>query len=150
MNIDDIFNKVSKAYETAWFLNEKSHDYAGDRISGVTIKKTYDLGRQLVDIVPVKENVWVVVDQPKNFRDYFACGGSSAWGRQGAGNAIKMREFYSCRLLRFVPESGSFFLEREIWKGGRLNKDAAKSEKQFAKFMESMKKDLPPLASEAV
>jgi len=144
----EIYERVSAIYATHFEFNLKLHDYKGDRISGIEVTRTYDLGREPIEIVQVSDTEYVVIDQPRNFKDYFAQGGSNAWGRNNAGVAIKMREFYSCH--RILVINGEMFIETQVWKGGRLNKDAEKSQKQLTKFIKSLtnrKSPLPVLAS---
>lgn len=141
----ELYERVEKAYATLWFLNDKKNDYDESKMEAV-VTKTHDLGRQPVEIVFVKENLYIVIDQPRNFRDYFGSSSSNAFGRSGCGTAIKMRNFYRCRILRFIPEKNSYFIEREIWSGGHLSKDAEKSVKQFNKFKaQFIGKDYPVL-----
>lgn len=135
----DLYARVEKAYANLWFLNQKEHEYEEGRMKhDQRVISTKDLGRQPVEIVRVKENVFLVIDQPRNFRDYFS-GPQNAWGVRGAATAIKMRNFYACRRLIFIADKG-WFLENAIWKGGHLSKDAEKSVKQFNKFKESVAK----------
>lgn len=144
----EIYERVAAIYATHYEFNTKVHDYKGDRISGIEITRTYDLGREPIEIVRVSDTEYVVIDQPRNFKDYFAQGGSNAWGRNNAGVAIKMREFYSCH--RILVINGEMFIETQVWSGGRLNKDAEKSQKQLTKFIKSLtdrKHPLPVLAS---
>lgn len=143
-----LYERVSAVYASHHEFNKKLHDYKGDRVSGIEVTRTYDLGREPIEIVRVSDSEYVVIDQPRNFKDYFAQGGSDAWGRNNAGVAIKMREFYSCH--RILVINGEMFIETEVWSGGRLNKDAEKSQKQLAKFLKSLtsrKAPLPVLSS---
>ena len=131
-----LYERVAKAYATAHQFNAKMHDYAGNRISGHTIERTYDLGREPIEIVALSDNEYLVIDQPRNFKDYFGFGGADAWRVAGAGTAIKMRKFYACRHLR-VDAEGKTTLETQTWSGGSLSKDAEKSEKQLAKYIKA-------------
>ena len=143
-----LYERVASVYATHFEFNTKLHDYKGDRISGIEVTRTYDLGREPLEIVRVSDSEYVVIDQPRNFKDYFAHGGSGAWGRNNAGVAIKMRSFYHCH--RILVINGEMFIETEVWSGGRLNKDAEKSQKQLTKFIKSLtdrKSPLPVLSS---
>ena len=143
-----LYERVAAVYATAHQFNEKANDYSGDRVSGIKVTRTYDLGREPIEIVRVSDSEYVVIDQPRNFKDYFANGGSNAFGRVDCSIAIKMRSFYSCH--RVLVINGEMFIETEVWSGGRLNKDAEKSQKQLAKFVKSLrdrKSPLPVLAS---
>jgi hypothetical protein len=144
----EIYERVSAIYATHFEFNLKLHDYKGDRISGIEVTRTYDLGRDPIEIVQVSDTEYVVIDQPRNFKDYFAQGGSNAYGRVDCSIAIKMRSFYHCH--RVLVINGEMFIETGVWSGGRLNKDAEKSQKQLAKFVKSLtnrKSPLPVLAS---
>lgn len=138
-----LYERVAACYASCGAFNLKSHDYKGDRVSGIEVTRTYDLGREPIEIVRVSDSEYVVIDQPRNFKDYFAQGGSGAWGRDNAGIAIKMRSFYSCH--RILTINGEMFIETEVWSGGRLNKDAEKSQKQLAKFIKSLTNRKSPL-----
>lgn len=132
----ELYERVAKAYATAHQFNLKMHDYAGNRISGVTITRTYDLGREPIEIIALSDSEYLVIDQPRNFKDYFGFGGADAWRVAGAGTAIKMRQFYACHHLR-VDAEGKTTLETQTWSGGRFSKDAEKSDKQLAKYIKA-------------
>jgi hypothetical protein len=132
----EIYDRVAACYATCGAFNAKDHDYSGDRISGIKVTRTYDLGRTPIEIVRINDNEMLVIDQPRNFKDYFACGGTNAFGRDGCSTAIKMRKFYSCHRILIID--GEMFIETEVWSGGRLCKDAEKSQKQLAKFIKSL------------
>lgn len=144
----EIYERVASVYKTHFEFNLKLHDYKGDRISGIEVTRTYDLGREPLEIVRVSDTEFVVIDQPRNFKDYFAQGGSNAYGRSNCSIAIKMRSFYHCH--RVLVINGEMFIETEVWSGGRLNKDTEKSQKQLTKFVKSLidrKSPLPVLSS---
>ena len=145
----EIYERVASAYASAHQFNTKAHDYSGNRISGHKITRTYDLGREPIEIVFLRENEYLVIDQPRNFKDYFGYGGTTAWGKDGAATAIKMRNFYSTHHLH-VQADGKFSLETQTWSGGHLSKDAEKSQKQLAKYIKkhlALEKALPHLDS---
>lgn len=140
-----LYERVAAVYASHFEFNTKLHDYKGDRISGIEVTRTYDLGREPIEIVRVSDSEYVVIDQPRNFKDYFAQGGSNAWGRVDCSIAIKMRSFYSCHRVLVINDE--MFIETEVWSGGRLNKDAEKSQKQLTKFVKKLTDRKFPLST---
>lgn len=132
----ELYERVASAYASAHQFNAKVNDYSGNRISGHKIERTYDLGREPIEIVRLSENEYLVIDQPRNFKDYFAQGGANAWGRVGCSTAIKMRSFYASHHLHVLAD-GTMTLETQTWSGGRFAKDAEKSQKQLAKYIKA-------------
>ncbi len=131
-----LYERVASAYASCGEFNLKSNDYSGNRVSGYKVERSYDLGREPVEIVRLSENEYLVIDQPRNFKDYFACGGSNAWGRDGAATAEKLRKFYASHHLH-VKADGTMTLELQTWTGGRFHRDAEKSQKQLAKYVKA-------------
>jgi len=131
MNTADILARLDTAYATQYPFNQTTVKDNGD-------DRRYDIGRQVVELIPLTENIALVIDQPKNFRDAFDYAGSHLFGVRGAAAAALMRKWYSVKVLRL----DTMTVETQHWVGGGLNKDMTKAEKQLEKYKAGLLKQI--------
>jgi hypothetical protein len=131
MNTADILARLEIAYATQYPFKQSTVKDNGD-------DRRYDVGRQVVELIPLTENIALVIDQPSNFRDAFDYAGAHMFGVRGAAAAALMRKWYSVKVLRV----DTMTVETQHWVGGGLNKDMTKAQKQLEKYKASLLKQI--------